>query len=146
MAGPILRKAAAGADRYLSDLALINADGVEGLNLGGQLPELETLLDSPVMICRSSAAYAFAVSMFEGLREGATFDYERFQDLCDVALTSPDSAVAHQSAVLLAEFWSHAGTEDSKRMTNQYVNFAAQSDDDNLLDQVETLRQSIQAS
>jgi hypothetical protein len=146
VAGPILLEAAAGADRYLSDLALINADGVEGLDLDNQLPELESLLDSPVIIWRSSAAYAFALSMFEGLLEGAPFDYERFQDLCDVALTSPDSAIAHESAVLLAQFWSHAGTEDSKRMTNQYLNFAAQSDDDNLLDQVETLRQSIQAS
>ncbi len=85
-------------------------------------------------------------SGWKGLLEGATFDYERFQDLCDVALTSPDSAIAHQSAVLLAVFWSHASTEDSKRMTNQYLNFAAQPDDDNLLAQVETLRQSIQAS
>ena len=146
VAGPILLEAADGADRYLSDFALINADGVEGLDLDGQLPELETLLDSPVMHCRSSAAYAFALTMFERHREGATFDYERFQDLCDVALTSPDSATAHESAVLLAEFWSHAGTEDSKRMTSQYLDFASQSDDDNLLAQVETLRQSLQSS
>jgi hypothetical protein len=146
VAGPILLEAINGTDRYLSDLALITARGVEGLNLDSQLPELETLLDSPVVIWRSSVAYAFAVSMFEGLLEGVGFDYERFQDLCDVALTSPDSAIAHQSAVLLAKFWSHAGTEDSKRMTNQYLNFASQSDDDNLLAQVETLRQSLQSS
>ena len=82
----------------------------------------------------------------KGLLKGATFNYQRFQDLCDVAPTSPDSAIAHQSALLLANFWSHASTEDSKRMTNQYLNFASQSEDDNLLAQVKTLRQSIQAS
>ena len=123
-----------------------NADGVEGLNLDSQLPALETILASPVVKWRAEVALVLASTMSDDEVEGAMFDSERFLELCDIAMTSPDSANAHLSALLLAGYWSDFGTEGSKRMTNQYLDFASQSEDDNLLAQVETLRQSIQAS
>ncbi len=140
---PILLEAASGSDRYLSDLAVIVGAPAAGIDPNPGFPKLESVLDSPVMVWRCSVALSVAESLFDDMVEGDKVDVDRFLDLCEVALASPSSETAHQAALLLAYFWGNGRDDRSLGLTDRYLEFASQSDDDDLLADVEDLRQSL---
>lgn len=138
----ILTEAASEPDRYLSDLAVMTAAGVPGLGADPDLPALETLLDSPVMVWRCAVSLLEAESAFEAIVDGDTAEVDRFFELCEVALSSPDALTAQEAALLLARFWS-AGTDDGRRWATQYLDFAGQSNDEEVLAEVKDLRETV---
>lgn len=140
---PILSEALAGSDRYLSDFATIVAAMTPGLESEQGIPTVESVLDSPVHMWRSVAAVTLAGAHFDRMVEGEKVDTERFLDLCDVALAAPESGTAHEAALLLADFWSHGGTDESRRWVEQYLDFARASADPDLLAQVEEIRKAL---
>jgi hypothetical protein len=143
---PILVEAASSSDRHLSDHAVVAAHIVPGAAGRSGIPAFDSLLDSPVLVWRCTAALVEAERMMDEAVDGAAIDADRYIELCEVALASPATDTACRAALLLARLWSNIDRDDAREWTQQYLEFASESDDEDVLDGVDDLRRSLTSS